>query len=525
MICTYSKSAVLLAAILLAAGCADKIVESEINGRIDTIHSRLETAKAPAAERLADPLQVTDSVWLGGAAVELKRGVPLPEEWEQNNSIAVRSDNPIGLSQIAGIIASQTKIPLRMTGGAGETGTSSSGGGDQPRGERAQAGGNAVPEGMILSYEGKLSGLLDLVCSYFNVNWTYVNGTIDISRYETRTFVLDALPGSIDMSASAGAPGASGGAASSATAVPLASASIDIWADINTTLDEIVGDEGSVTISQSSGTVVVSTTSDRMERIASYIQEENRRLSRQVAVTIELYTVAVNDDQDYQLDLDPVIDVPGNLIDLALGGVPLDALNGGSVAVSLLNPNAVAGSSAVFEALNTLGKATRVAQIPMTTLNNRPAIQRIAVDRSYAAEVSTTTSGTDTVSTEITTDTVTTGVSVSVLPRLMSDGRLLLQYALAQGALVQLREFSSGDSTVQLPETQGLSFSQQVMMKNGSTLILAGFDESNIGTDHTTPVRGLGLMLGGASGTTHSRQLVVIAITPREIVVSNPEAS
>lgn len=522
---------------LLLAGCASTVLDPLIQERTESAQSRVEMARAPAPTRQQDPLEITDSVWLGDSAVPLKSGSPLPERWLKSNAIALRSDNPLVLSQLTGIISSQTRIPVRLTDGADQLGVSAApaaagagaGAPAAPGGSAPASPSGALPPGMLVSFEGPLPDLLDMVTSYFNVYWSYDGSSITISRFQTRTFALDALPGSIAVTAPQ-STGASGTAGGSAAAQPLATANIDIWEDIRRTVADIVGQEGSVNISQSSGTVVVSTTGDRMERIASFIQEENRRLSRQVAITIELYTVKIDDAESYGLDsLSLALRMAGNIVDLGpIDGVPSGLASSdstpGSMAFTILNPGAVSGTTGVFQALSTLGKTTRVAQIPITTLNNRPANQRIAVDQAYVSEVSTTTSG-DTVSTDVSTDTVTTGISVSILPRLMADNRILLQYALAQGELLRLRNFAAGDNTIQLPETQGLSFSQQVMLRNGSTLILAGFDQSDADSSAAGVGRPLTWALGGSTGSTRNRQLVVIGITPREIVVNRREAS
>lgn len=526
---------------LLLAGCASTVLDPLIQERTESAQSRVEMARAPAPTRQQDPLEITDSVWLGDSAVPLKSGSPLPERWLKDNAIALRSDNPLILSQLTGIISSQTRIPVRLTDGADQLGVSAapaanSGGASAPAapggGGASSVPSGALPPGMLVSFEGPLPDLLDMVTSYFNVYWSYDGSSITISRFQTRTFALDALPGTIAVAAPQ-STGASGTAGGSAAAQPLATANIDIWEDIRHTVADIVGQEGSVNISQSSGTVVVSTTGDRMERIAAFIQEENRRLSRQVAITIELYTVKIDDAESYGLDsLNLALKMAGNIVDLGpISGVPSGLASSdstpGSMAFTILNPGAVAGTTGVFQALSTLGKTTRVAQIPITTLNNRPANQRIAVDQAYVSAVSTTTTGgsTGAVSTDVTTDTVTTGISVSILPRLMADNRILLQYALAQGELLRLRNFAAGDNTIQLPETQGLSFSQQVMLRNGSTLILAGFDQSDADSSAAGVGRPLTWALGGSTGSTRARQLVVIGITPREIVVNRREAS
>lgn len=78
---------------------------------------------------------------------------------------------------------------------------------------------------------------------------------------------------------------------------------------------------------------------------------------------------------------------------------------------------------------------------------------------------------------------------------------------------------------MQLPETQGISFSQQVMMRNGATLVLAGFDQTEVSKQARGVGRPLSWLLGGSKQSTNTRKMVVIAITPREIVVSRSEAS
>lgn len=510
-------SLILATSLVLLAGCASSALDPVIDDRVDAAASRVEAAKTPASPRLSDPLLVSDTVWLGDKVMRLPQGRPLPAELENAKSIALRSDNPLTLNQLTAIISSQTRLPIRLTDGAGDIDS-----------EQQAAGGNnnnaaqqgALPPGMIVSYEGPLSGLLNLIGGYYNVNWRFDGGTIVFSRYQTRTFVMDALPGSISMT-----PPEDTGGENSITPQLMASANIDIWDDIRRTITNIIGTGGTIDISQSSGTVVVSTTNDRMERVARFLEEENRRLSRQVAVSIEMYTVQIDDASAYGLDLTAALSSISGLPTIDISGPAAGLTDPGSITVSLVEPTEMAGTKGVAQALATLGKTTRLSQIPITTLNNRPATQSISLDTAYVSEVTSTSSGVDNVSTSISTDTITTGISVSVLPRIMSDGRILLQYALAQSDAPSIKNFTSGSSTVQLPQTQALAFSQQVMMKNGSTLVLAGFDQSNDANDSTGVGRPITWILGGSNRSQHTRQLVVVSITPREIRIARREAS
>lgn len=506
-------------ALLVLSGCANSAYDGLIEQRTAEAQSKIETARVPSAERKHEALEISDSIWLGDRPIEMPRGEPLPETWEKDDAFALRSDTYLSLAQIAAIISTETRIPVRLTGGADRVAGATGGAGGQPGGQGGAGQGEAASNGMILSYEGSLSRLLDLVCGYFNVNWEYRNGNINISRYETRTFVMDALPGVIAVRGTE----SQGGEGS--TAEPLATPSIDVWQDIRGTLTNIVGGEGTIDVSQSSGTIVVSTTSDRMERVSSYLSEENERLSRQVAINIEIYTVDINDAEAYGLDgLNILTNLGGSWADLAFTGVDSEiASSAASLPFTIFEPNEISGTNGIFRALSTLGKTARVAQIPLTTLNNRPAVQNVGTDTNYVSSSTTTTTDTS-VATELETETVRAGVSISVLPRMMVDGRILLQYALTQTDVLNIDTFSSSGTSVQLPQTQNIAFSQQVMLLSGSTLVLAGYDQG----DTAKETRGLGRpmtwMLGGGVNGSQRRQIVVIAITPREIMIRRPEA-
>lgn len=158
------------------------------------------------------------------------------------------------------------------------------------------------------------------------MNWRFDGGTIVFSRYQTRTFVMDALPGSISMT-----PPEDTGGENSITPQLMASANIDIWEDIRRTITNIIGTGGTIDISQSSGTVVVSTTNDRMERVARFLEDENRRLSRQVAVSIEMYTVQVDDASAYGFDLTAALSSISGLPTIDISGPAAGLTDPGSI--------------------------------------------------------------------------------------------------------------------------------------------------------------------------------------------------
>jgi type II secretory pathway component GspD/PulD (secretin) len=65
---------------------------------------------------------------------------------------------------------------------------------------------------------------------------------------------------------------------------------------------------------------------------------------------------------------------------------------------------------------------------------------------------------------------------MNILPRVIEQDRIMLRIALGITDLVQLREFTSGASSIQLPEVDSTGFLQNAVLQSGETLVLAGFE-------------------------------------------------
>ena len=137
--------------------------------------------------------------------------MPLPSRFETNRGVTLISSEDMTLGDIALAIGEQTGIPVRLTDGA--SGSSSK--------KRMESSSDS--EEMGVAYEGALSGLLDLVASKFGVDWRYDGASIKFSKYETRVFVIESLPGTQtikdgikdDSSGGGGSSGSSGGSVNS----------------------------------------------------------------------------------------------------------------------------------------------------------------------------------------------------------------------------------------------------------------------------------------------------------------------
>jgi type IVB pilus formation R64 PilN family outer membrane protein len=292
----------------------------------------------------------------------------------------------------------------------------------------------------------------------------------------------------------------------------------------------MLGGVGNVVVSPSNGTITVTTTPDIMRTVAKYVQEENRRLSRQIGIVVEIYKVELAEGTDFDFNMDRLFARLSDDFNFTLAsavGAPDTATNlaqsAGSLSVAILNPTSEnAPITGLFRALSTLGDTSRVAQFPMTTLNNRPVTRRVGRDTAYVASVEQSTTG-DTSSTSITPGVVQDGFALQLTPRLLDDGRVMLQYSLSITDLIEIVEFNSGTSKVQLPETANKVFVQQSLLKSGSTLVIGGYEDEQA----QQRAQGVGspynFILGGGSNTATMHSLLFMAITPQVLDVPRAE--
>lgn len=539
----------LLGFALVLAACHTEDYRNSVSERMAVAEQRAEEARQPAPARRYNPLTVTDSVWTGAKAVRMRNGIPLPARVENQRAVALISTVPMSIKAIASAVSSQTGIPVRLGKEVDDGSTddddaappaaapaaSSSGAAGRAR-AAAPAAPAAPRNGMKVAYEGTLSGLLSRVSSHFGVSWRYDGSAITISKYETRVFVIDAMPGTqtvkdglkeeTDNSASSsGNTQVTSVSQQSAEQSSSMQADFKFWEEIGKTLETLLGGVGSYSLSASSGTVTVVTTPEIMRTVAEFMNQENQRLSRQVAINVEVFTVDISEGEDFNMTFNTILkrfaDFGANFTSAGSPAVT-NTQTLGSLAVSVLDGDKVGSINGVFNLLSSVGNTARVAQFPMTTLNNRPVARRIGRDRSYLASVQTNTSQTFQ-NTTLTPGIIRDGFSIQVTPRILGDGRILLQYSLSLIDLLEISSFTSGENQIQLPQTASRVFVQQSMLRSGQTLVLAGFDQDQVNQNSSGVGNPYNYALGGGVANRKVRQILFIAMTPQEISLPRTE--
>lgn len=380
-----------------------------------------------------------------------------------------------------------------------------------------------------VDYEGSFKGLLDELAQRNQASWRYVKArnTVEFFRFETRTFAMH-LPGgakslqaSISLSATGGqgtssnnttSGGASSGGGTGTVSVTQ-NQTIDPWTSIMSSVQAILGlnngahsqpssprttasvaaggnganstlavsgQDGFASATPELGIVTVTARPHSLQRVSSLLNSINARFARNVMVDVTVYNVSLSKEQSAGLSLDLVYKrLNGDGISIA-GSAPLQPSSGstpGQFTVSFANPSSrFNGTKLIAQALNSVGSVALFKKGQFLAINGQPSPFQVVEDEEYIT--STSTSQTANVGSLTSTQkaNLTTGLTANVLPLILGDNRILLQYQMELSSVVSMNPSVVNGVMTYSPKIARQSFQQQAFLKDGDAIVLFGFD-------------------------------------------------
>ena len=361
-----------------------------------------------------------------------------------------------------------------------------------------------------IAYEGPLSRLLDSIASSANVYWSYDPNTKSIEFYQhvTRAFRVHAFGNAVSSSASAGNVSTS--------------ASVDLWGEIVAGVESIIGGDGEVQNSSSSGYLVVTTTPRRMRLIRDFLEQQNRERLRQVVVHVGVYSVSLEDSQAVGVDLSLAFQRLGSKVGIKTPD-GLGSVGGISTTFAVLDGDEgpetkpgvyLKGSQVAVQALGKLGDVSVMTTASLTTLNDQPVPLNVGKTRNYVASSTTTLSDTGGAATVTSSSgSVTEGLDIVVRPRILPDNRVRLELSMSLNEVEKFTVLGSGTGAIQLPEVATRDFLNQVVLDNGDTLVLSGYEKTSDSASRQGITPAL-WVLGGSTRGSDTRSVVVLTVQP-----------
>ncbi len=520
----------LATASLIAACSVSTDLDATLEREVENTVSLKEQAKVPSQPITNDVIRVKDDIWLGDTSEIEYEGEPVPSYLETDDGITLISNRPITLFEIGDMINKITSLSVRYDQALEET-------------AKQQADGNAPSldtigaqwtdsTKMLVSYKGPLSGLLDEVSNRFGIWWKYENKQVYFYKFITKTFVLYSLPTKPTLSVNVGGSSTEGSAGSSSTTLSN-TASIDLWSNIEASIKSMISSDAQLTMDQSNGTITLTGTPTDIRKVAKFVNEQNARLSRQVAISVKVLQVNISDSDQYGLNLSAVFggnDRIQNLGIVSPGGLGAEVTE--NLTMTILSGRWTLDGA--IQALSEQGTTNLITSGTVTTLNNKPAPIQVVKTQNYISEITKTNSGSDGSYYDLSTETeeIETGFTLDVLPRILEHGRLMLMFNLTLSDLIELErvDLGGGSSTggesdtsgqyIQNPIIETRGFTQEVALKSGETLILSGYER----VENTANKTGVGSadnsLLGGTATAEKTRSILVIMLTP--VVLDSP---
>lgn len=285
-------------------------------------------------------------------------------------------------------------------------------------------------------------------------------------------------------------------------------------------------DLGSYSVNRVAGFVTVRALPSVMPSIDAYFQALESEMGRSITVEVKVMQVDLLNQKAGGIDW--------NMASLALG--PLFIEGGSSLAAtatsSLFNGQ-TAGANAPFvrisgrageafvKALEQQGTVKVLAQPTMALGNNLPALIELAGLTSYVDQVTTTVVGQGASQTSVRTATVSDGLIMSMMPRVLDGGEVSIALGLVLQEVLGIENFTFQGGAVQLPSTARRSYSGVVRARLNETLVLGGLitsrkEDRSKGLPALSQIPIIGILFGQKEGSERKSELI-ITLTPREV--------
>jgi len=379
---------------------------------------------------------------------------------------------------------------------------------------------------MLPQGQAPLPMVLDAIALRLGVYWRYDAATAALVffRTESRSFQIRALAQAADTTLELGLTGASSDTNGSFTssnktsyksgspATPLMAvvANIEHWL---TRAGSIRAPEGGT------NSIVVTDTPPVLDRIARFIDSENKRLTRRVRLVFEEVTLQQDDVGQAGVDWNLLFTNSRIAASVAGVGMLLDtAQAAGRVGLSS-NAEHWHGSNITLHALAELGTILRHTQLPVLAINRRPATYAVRETFPYVKDLQQTQSTSDTSAPTVTVtqEKETVGTFLTVIPDAQDDGQVLLTLGYDTKRLVDLKkmEFGAGEraSFVQQPYINGQGSTQQVIVQSGQRVLVAGFDQSDDNYKHRRLDKQTPMLFGGSDASQQKRVVTLLFVT------------
>ncbi|HQU29336.1 MAG TPA: secretin N-terminal domain-containing protein, partial [Nitrospirales bacterium] len=350
-----------------------------------------------------------------------------------------------------------------------------------------------------LPLEQAMSAILEAHGYY----WEHNQNLIQVRQFKTKTLNVDYIrlvrsgTGQNRAQLSSGSSGGSGGGASQDTGQITVNQEDEIkfWEELEMQIKTLMSEEGRLVVNRLSGTIQITDRYKRVDEIDDFLKSVHQALYRQVEIEVRIYEVALDDQ--YSLGIDwSRINFDGTNGAIAIANI-VTAPFGGFIAKAATTTISFEDGSfdGVLEALEEQGDVRVVSQPRVVTMNNQPALVKVATDQPFfSSTVAQGTAGNGNIVTEQ-VRSVTVGLVLSVTPQISEDGWIMLDVTPILSRLRGIEKspgaLKGGEGGSTAPVLDVKQSSGLVRLKDGEMVIIGGLiQEESSETERKIPLLG-----------------------------------
>jgi type IVB pilus formation R64 PilN family outer membrane protein len=373
------------------------------------------------------------------------------------------------------------------------------------------------------SSEEDLRALLNRLTAQQNLSWKYVDGSVEVYRFETKVFQLAVLPGTTEFTSQVSnksGGGAANGAAASNTTGSTGQESkytmkLDFWKGLRDDVKGLV-QTGSYSVSETNGTITVTGTAQILANVESYVKNLNAMKMRQVAIEVRAYAVEARSSSDFGMSWEAMYT---NLVkDIGVTATTPAPFNIGLGTINaVLGPSSSskwANTKAVISSLSKLGNTTVAAESSQVVLSGESvpisSLRRVG----YLSEVSTSTVLNAGTQTSLKQSTETEGFAMTLTPSIINGDYVQINGVLDLASIDRFNTIASGGQIIQTPDVSTRSMPIKIGLRSGETYVF-GLRQNAGNTDDSGVLGASTLMTpaGGQHSSSELRKTILVTVS------------
>ncbi|MCT4575341.1 MAG: hypothetical protein N4A43_03715, partial [Alphaproteobacteria bacterium] len=300
-------------------------------------------------------------------------------------------------------------------------------------------------------------------------------------------------------------------------------ASLSVWEEIEEVIKSMVPEGSTYAMSPSTGTLTITSSPLAIRKVENLVKKQNEILSRQVVIDVNVMSIVTSELDTFQTDFTAALKNVSDKFSFEWSGPKgnLTEVTGLSSMTSKFSSNSGENTAdIILKALSEKFDKSQVTNSTVTTLNNHTVPLQIITREAYVRKVEQSVDD-GVVTSSATPGDITTGFVMNVLPRILANGEIMMQYSMSISERSGLKVVEFGDkdspSFIQLPTVVSRDFLQNIKLKSGNTLVLAGYDKIINASERSGTGNPNNYLFGGGKYGNIAKEVLVIMITPRVI--------